>query len=362
MRSILIIGSGIIGLSVAEFLSRTTEDRIAIVSNEHPLSGSFAAAANLATKGQLYARDPHFQIKLDSKKIYSSWVASLLREGGDPFSLDDIFQQGEGCDLFLNETDRDIHLKRVLQSEDELIKRGFELNSIKPIENDKIIYQSEAWVDGLSLIGILKNVLLKRKVHFIHETVGSRNFQNLIKNEKANALIFCTGAWTRELLSKLSFPIPEKMKKQERLTLGSTFYGGNILEQDDKNYVLKELISSHRKNKVTLSGSSSKQYVSSSTVKVQNFDIVRSNFHNPDLEIKNKELLKLACVDSDKFCHLKKSSSVKKTTGIRVGYGHSEFVLEQFYFNEILNIVCTGAHKSGFLLAPMIGEIVSKML
>ena len=70
--NIYIVGSGIIGLSVAEYFSRNNP-HVTVISNNNPLAGSYAAAANLATKGQLFGRDPHFQIKLDAKKIYPTF-------------------------------------------------------------------------------------------------------------------------------------------------------------------------------------------------------------------------------------------------------------------------------------------------
>jgi hypothetical protein len=61
-------------------------------------------------------------------------------------------------------------------------------------------------------------------------------------------------------------------------------------------------------------------------------------------------------------CHLKENVKLNKLTGIRVGYGHSEMVLENFLHDNFNVVICSGAHKSGFLFALKVGERISAML
>ena len=67
----VVVGRGIIGLSVAEVLSRTLP--VIVLFRDEPWMGSKAAAANLSTKAQVFARDPHFDLKLKGKSKYRSW-------------------------------------------------------------------------------------------------------------------------------------------------------------------------------------------------------------------------------------------------------------------------------------------------
>lgn len=360
MASIIVIGSGILGLSVAEYLSRT-EKNVTILSNDHPMSGSFAAAANLATKGQLYGRDPHFQMKIDAKNKYRGWITSLLEEAQENIELERIFRQGAGIDSFFSKEDRDHHLQRVLQPQEELLERKLPVDFIKSEDDNKVIYQDEAWVDAAFLLRILKNVLLKRGVIFISETFSQKSLERY-KNKECVNLIFCTGAWTKDLLSSLSFPIPNRMQRQARFTIGSTFFGNKILESDQENFVLQEIISFGRKNKVTFSGNENLQYVSSSTLKFssEKFPYFENEIEN--INDKNIELLKLAKLKIKKSCYLKEDCELNKLTGIRVGYGHSEIVLEKFIHHNFNTVICSGAHKSGFLFASEVGGRISAML
>jgi hypothetical protein len=60
---------------------------------------------------------------------------------------------------------------------------------------------------------------------------------------------------------------------------------------------------------------------------------------------------------------LKNDSIINKMHGYRVGYGHEELVVEKIYSNDQnLNIfVCAGAHKSGYLFAPVVGSILQNL-
>lgn len=365
MRSIVVVGSGIIGLSVAEFLSRT-EKNVIVISNNDPMSGSFAAAANLATKGQLYGRDPHFQMKLDSKQEYRQWLVSLLKEDDKGIFVEDMFQQGLGVDWFYSEEQRNRHLHRVMQSKDELCKRNLPLDYIRPVGVHKIVYQNEAWVDGRALLHLLKRVLEKRGVSFVFEDFFNDALDRYSVHPDVH-VIFCTGAWTKGLLLKLGIPVPERMQKQEKITIGSTFYGEDILDQYHQDYALQEIVSFDMKNKVTFSGTKKCQYMSSSSVQVEtknkspmkfDFDDFLLNF----LGNENSKLIEFSSEKKESFCIYKKNKNLNKLTGIRVRYGHSEIVLEKILFNKINIIVCCGAHKSGFLFANHVGKSIHKML
>ncbi|MBX9837541.1 MAG: NAD(P)-binding protein, partial [Silvanigrellaceae bacterium] len=111
MTKLIIVGSGILGLSVAEYLTREMFQGIdiKIITNNHKFSGSKAAAANLATKGQMFARDPHFELKLHGKKIYKNWIHNLIKEDNCSLSIDSIFKNGEGIDYFTSINNRDKH-------------------------------------------------------------------------------------------------------------------------------------------------------------------------------------------------------------------------------------------------------------
>ncbi len=369
MAKMTIVGSGILGLSVAEFLSREMfyGNEIQIITTQHKYSGSKAAAANLATKGQLFGRDKHFQLKIDGKRQYPKWISMLLNETQKGKLIDEVYRCGLGLDYFTSQEKREKHFNRVKQKDEELKKRNFLNNSIIKVAENKIMYADEAWVDANFLLFTLNDVLLKRGVEFIKSEFNMERLHHLLSLNDSKFLIFCTGAWTKSLLNDLNIKLPRQMEeKQERLTIGSTYYGNEVLNNFAQKFVLHEIVSSNLKEKVTFSGNSFKHIISSSSLKLSNL----SDFNENDLEIKNINLLDVAKNFINDSPYLKNNLEIKfgknisKLDGFRVGYGHSEIILEKLEVSntKITAIVCAGAHKSGYLFAPVVGSVMQNLL
>lgn len=351
-EKIYIIGSGILGLCAAEYFSRKNNNfrgnnNVTIISDNNPLAGSYAAAANLATKGQLFGRDPHFQMKLDAKKIYPSWINNLLRESQQKIPMDEIFKIGLGIDIFSNSDDRDKHLKRVQQEKEQLIAKNLPTDFILANKENEIIYQNEAWVHADQLLTLLKVVLKNRGITFIQNKFSMKLLEEIKGNNEKSVVIFCAGAWTKELLIDLELTLPQGFNKSERLTIGSTFYTQQNYNND---YVLFEKIAPFLKQKVTISGNSANLYISSSSIKTE-LDL-KLDTENDELKKKNSDLINLA------EASLVLKGNIEEKIGYRVGYGHSEILIESVNLcsNNVTAVVCCGAHKSGFLFAPIVGE------
>jgi glycine/D-amino acid oxidase-like deaminating enzyme len=339
MPRILIVGSGILGLSVATYFAKHhPEFKISLLSNDDPLAGSLAAAANLSTKGQEVGRDPHFQIKIEAKKKYKQWILSFLTEINPTAGLsDDFYQEGPGIDFFECEEDAQIQWNRVYCLQNEPIHRPHPL---------QIQYENEAWVHAPTLLKLLKDYLIFKKIEFIRDNVGIKYLQ-----DKNTATIFCTGAWTPQILYQLGLPLPRGFLKPPHLTMGSTLRGPNIFTNLHPQTVLQEKVSRGQKTKITFSGSAQNQYLSSTTTKL---------FYNPDfsfqitedqqneLTLQNQALLQEARAATYTGPTLLPKTNLDIATGLRIGFGHA--------------VVCAGAHKSGFLFAPMVGEIVYQTL
>jgi len=85
-KDILIIGSGLAGLSIAHHLS-SAERQITILEREPPnvqrdktVAGSFAAAGMLAPQSERMAAGPLLDVCLASRGMYGEWVKDV--EGG----------------------------------------------------------------------------------------------------------------------------------------------------------------------------------------------------------------------------------------------------------------------------------------
>ena len=368
----LIIGAGILGLALAEFFSRTPEHgSITIVDGGFALSGSQAAAANLATKGQQFARDPHFELKLRSKKIYASWLQKLIDEAqtfGAHLSLAEMFRQGEGLDIFKNVTDRDHQFQRVEQPPEQLEKLGLPTNAICKLHETQIQYQDEAWVDASILMQLLRLVLENRGVKFIEECLDERSLlsekMHLLKER--DPILVCTGAWTLEFLQSMELSLPAALQKSRRLTVGSTVSLKKRSQSPD--FCLVDLVGHAGRTKVTLSGNDEETHVSSTTLRIENkesFDEeMRKTLQTLDDTMLNSALQFMQGTDApveEGFAH---EDILHHKTGMRIGFGHSELVavkLDETFEGHPL-LVCAGAHKSGFLFAPVIGEVISQVL
>jgi hypothetical protein len=226
------------------------------------------------------------------------------------------------------------------------------------------LYQEEAWVDASSLLKQLSSFLMQHKVEWISDVVSNA----LLAKLKPNFCVLCTGAWTIATLESLNISVPDVLKKSQRVTMGSTIQGvfAHILPNDPLfDFVLYEKVSLYRKQKVTFTlgecFSKTQHYLSSSSLKINIEDILQHEIKNKDtyfknLEHENQKLLELFSHSS--FASLENVNTFRYFSGLRIGFGHSELVVHPFSFEHGSAVVCAGAHKSGFLWAPVVGELV----
>lgn len=347
---IVVVGTGIFGLSVAEYLSRTMP--VCLVSNNHPFAGSNAAAANLATKAQLFGRDAHFQIKLNAKKNYQYWVRGLLDELDSPIKLDSVFRLGNAVEIFENKTECEMQRGRITQPKIELEKRNLGVQPFWLISENILGYKEEAWIDAKLFITTLKNVLLKRNVKTFEMDVSNfQSHEDVLKYFSAKKIVLCTGAWTQSVLNHFGFDLLPKA----RYSIGSTIDVDSSFDEFSKQFddrpVVVEIRSIESKNKVVLSGSKSCLYLSSTSRRIE----------TAEKEV-DEALLLEDCQSliwyTQKHCNLN-FDNFKIRTGLRVGFGHSELVVNKVNLDVV---VCCGAHKSGFMFAPEVGALVQTLL
>ncbi|REJ75603.1 MAG: glycine oxidase ThiO [Acidobacteria bacterium] len=100
---VLIVGGGVIGLSVARALWNKGVRDITVLERSLPgREASFAAAGMLAPQAEADAPDDFFRFCIESNRRYSTFAAELLDETGIDIELDD-----EGT-LYLAFTDQDL--------------------------------------------------------------------------------------------------------------------------------------------------------------------------------------------------------------------------------------------------------------
>jgi FAD dependent oxidoreductase len=388
----IVVGEGVIGLSTALALARRKRN-VLVVSN-HRTKGkfqcaSFAAAANLALKGQVFARDPHFGLKIRARTLYQEWLSGL--------SLPVSYHVGLGTDVFACEVECHKQYSRVCQDEVEKTNRHLPIDTIQKASPNTIIYQNEAWVHGEELLISLKQTCLDSGVQFEDANIMDwKDLERFVEFGLSFELFICGGAGSLALLRDLALePIDSKVSKQlgsPRYSVGSTYFFPSV----PNNLGVSLLEWNQHGEKCTLSGNQKGTFVSSSTVRTKE-PFLFSSHEELTWEKENEKLLHLFSAfkkeNTESYTErntLENSENVlnkegiEKYSGCRVGYGHSELVtceLQPSGHPEVEDLDLTfrpqkslstnkkfryfllgGTHKSGFLYAAVMDEILIQLL
>jgi len=364
---IVVVGKGIFGLSVAEFLSRQRQNKIVVLASDEHVPASRAAAANLSTKSQVFARDPHFELKISGKKNYPEWLKSLCHESAS-FSLEELnssFVSSRGRDIFSSVELADRQWKRVVQPKSEISARGLPEQSVVRVGSQEIEYGDEAWVDASFLLNLLESVCRSRGVEFRNCDVA--NLANLeAECVDAQSLILCTGSQTPRILRAWNLnELPPSLGKSQRWSYGGTLSIDIPGWQMPDGISLLEYVSAEALEKVTFSGSHGRLFCSSVSVsfadKEHQNQAAEADFFKTvaQQQCLIATLQKVFKIELDRHEHYWR-------WGVRLGYGHRELVVEAlphtFSFVRGPLVIAAGAHKSGFLFAPEIGSLVGQKL
>jgi len=365
---IIVIGRGVLGLSVAEFLSREGKHSVLVCSDEQFPEASAAAAANLSTKGQLFARDPHFQLKLQSKVIYPLWLKAMAEEleaKGQGWNHTTHYFCSKGRDTFETKGLADKQWRRIAQPIDELKSRGLSQQPVSRLSELSIEYDGEAWVDAVYLLRILEAVCRSRGVQFLHQDV--HEFSTLLKlSNKISDIVVCAGSYSPQILgswgcSDLLFGKGLKF----RCSYGGTLYADAPSWALPEDISLLEFVGETSPEKVTISGTFQRLYASSVSVSCPyETSFLNLTAHEQRSVESQKQVVKELI--QKQFGLNLNALKHEWRWGWRLGFGHRELLVEQVLdrpegFGGRI-IMAAGAHKSGYLFAPMIGSLVGQKL
>lgn len=221
-RDILIIGGGIIGLSLARALHKKGFKRIAVLEKgETGREASYAAAGMLAVQSETDKPDEFFDFCSESNRLFSQFAEELFQETGVDIELD---REGT-LYLAFDETE----VEKIKKRFDWQKKAGLAVEKLSAIETHKLepfvspdilgsLYFPNDWqVENRKLLRALEKYCELYGIE-IRENTEVKNL--LIENRKiagaetetekfrAETVILATGVWT-SLIKAGSFLLPE---------------------------------------------------------------------------------------------------------------------------------------------------------
>jgi hypothetical protein len=355
----LVIGKGVLGLSLAHQLAKMGRAVTLIYSNAKT-PGSCSAAANLSLKSQQFGRDPHFQLKIEGRVRFESWL--------DELALPVRFRRGLGIETFEDAQQAQQHFQRIQQPTDELEKRSLPTQNFSKLDDKTFVYQDEAWVHAGDLLAALEATCLKLGVQFVEKNISNRDeIEAFLNTGKALCLknkisiFLCTGWGSIEILNNLNLrPCSSRdqtLVAKPRMSVGSTFTAHSQTFDPigtDSEVAIQE---THKGTKTqTLSGDSSCLFLSSTSLRVPH-DVIDKETNLSLLQETNSNFLNAF--------ETKNTEKWTVNTGMRLGFGHSELLccalesssqptFRRWYF-------MAGAHKSGFLYAAAMPQLLKSL-
>jgi glycine oxidase len=242
-RTILIVGGGIIGLSIAEALSRRGIKPIVLEKGEFGREASWAGTGSLSLKQAVLAGGAKLDLSVFSLRLFNQWMDLLHQESG----VDPEYYIGPALEIAFDENEENNlkHLFHRLQSLDMAVewKTGDEARNGEPEISTEILSAIQMPQMGLvrppRLMRALMTLLVKRGVVLRDQTpvsgfltqggkvLGVRTSHEEIK---ADAVVLAGGAWSGPLGERLGIKIPVRpMRGQVALFYSDRFVVKSVL-------------------------------------------------------------------------------------------------------------------------------------
>jgi glycine oxidase len=222
MSEILIIGGGVIGLSIARNLRKLGVKKITILERgKLGQEASFAAAGMLAVQAETNKCDTFFRFCDESRNLFPNFASELLAETGIDIEL----ETSGTLYLSFNENDsHEIQKRFEWQKSAGLTVEKLNANEIRKMEpfispdvTEGLFFENDWQVENRKLLSALILFAQENKIDICeNEEVGSLLFEkNRVigvetKTQKyfADRVILTTGAWT-SFIKTGDFTLPE---------------------------------------------------------------------------------------------------------------------------------------------------------
>ncbi len=233
-RRILIVGGGVIGLSIAETLSRRGIQPVVLEKNEIGRESSWAGAGYLSLKGAAFCGAPYFDLSVFSLQLFEPWVELLAQESG----VDPEFHRGGHLEVAFGEEEpsalREI-FERLRQSGVSVgWLTGAEARQLEPELSPEVAAAFQmpegAQVRPPRLTRALSRVLSRRGVEVREQTpvTGFLTEGNRVTGVKtpreeigADTVILAAGAWSGQLADRLGLRLPVRPSRGQVVMFSS---------------------------------------------------------------------------------------------------------------------------------------------
>ena len=347
MHDVLIIGSGVIGMSIARQLSQSHFD-IAIVDRDIPgMHASYKAGGMLGAQNEFTTDSELFQLAVASRSLFPELSDALYHETG----IDIEFQQSGLIKMasstkdvkwltqqyaFLKSKDPSVELL----SDDEL----FNLSNGHVEPTDLAIYiPKDGQINANHYTKALLQSIIQRDVHRYYQTEvkhihHNNGFYTVTTNNgdiHAKKVIVAGGAWSTQLLKDYAIP---------RQVIGVK---GEVLLVEQPSLKLNHTV--FMTNGCYIVPKEKHRYLIGATSEFNNYSV-----GNSDAGI--SWLLKHAqqCIPELSHSHI-----LKQWSGVRPYTEYELPIMDQI--DDGLFII-TGHYRNGILLSPIIGQDIANWL
>ncbi|GIU82865.1 MAG: glycine oxidase ThiO [Acidobacteria bacterium] len=353
MQEILIVGAGIIGLSIARALRKEGVGRIKIIERKKTgKEASFAAAGMLAPHVEAERKDAFFKFCAESNKLYNEFVSEIFDETG----IDVEFRANGIVYLAFTEDDLKKLKHRYEWQSKAKIKVEFlqahEIRRIEPFVSPDVlaglIYPEDGQVENRKLLAALERFLRSSGIEILQDTeitnLIARNSKiEAVETKKgerifADVVILASGAWTSLIrLNNQSLTLSEiKPIRGQMIAFRTTKKFFEHVLYSPRGYVVP------REDGRILVGA---------TVEDVGFNKEVTNFGVDFLSDVGLEI-------SPSLSNLKIS---EKWAGLRPMSSDGLPVLGEF--PEVKNLfIATGHYRNGILLAPITAKVIAEKI
>jgi glycine oxidase len=207
---VLIIGGGVIGLSIARELQKKGAERITIV-DRGPIGreASWAAAGMLAPNIETDSDEDFHKFGIESLDLYPKFAAELLDETGIDIELD---RSGTLCVAFSEDESIELHETHARQQARHVsveLLTGEELRLLEPSISEDVraalFYPNDWQVENRKLVAALREFAQRSGIRIVEDVevsgliaekqnvVGARTS---VGDFRSGTTIIATGAWT----------------------------------------------------------------------------------------------------------------------------------------------------------------------